>query len=947
MRHDFTPEEMESLIRDMNQQEFAEFQQALAESATAEEWLQDNFADTFTRAFADCHHRLWDWFDRVRLDKYQPAICEAWARSLGKCLDGETLVLMSDGSQKRVAEIQVGDRIQSHNLETGRIEEDRVSRVWATGTKPCISLRTRTSKHVIVTREHRMLSFDGWKEAGDIGLYDRIASPRNTRIDGKEGHSDEEVRFLAYLIAEGGLNGGSTVFTNADPVIVDDFRKCADALGYDVRFQCRYGYRVVTRQKPSRAAKGEHYSDLRKWVKAQGIMCKAINKRVPAWVFGIPERQRWMFLAAMIDTDGWVDVKAGSINITLASQGLVQDIAYLFASVGAVTTTYYKPNKCAGAWNLIVDQDALGMCIQKLPLILKKGKLVQCGDKPRHSLRDTYPSRIGANLPPGVNRRLRREGFPKMGGLSYGDVTREKVRTAIKGFAHPLWVSLESADVFWDKVVAIEDAGDRVTYDLEVEKNHNLITNLLVTHNSTSVEHAVGLVAVRQTRKFALYVSAIQVQANAHVQTIAAILRSIGLERKVDDYGVSPGWRRDHLQLNNFSVSGYGVDGAMRGIKVGSTRPDLIILDDIDEEDDTPETVRAKIDAITNKILPAGSADCIVCFVQNLIHEGSVMSQLMDGRADFLNDRNRIEPVQAVKDLTYEIAVRQETGRRYYSFTGGEPTFLDLKTWERKANEWGIKAFLREAQHEVESIGGYFFDVSYWKPKNGLSPENIIDRDEVPAGLRVCLAWDLAATQGGGDYTCGVLLGVDINQIVYVLDVIRGQWSSERVRAKVLLESGKVRAHYPNYVIRLPQDPAQAGKDQAVQYARMLKDFLVRIQSISGNKAHRADGWAEAVNLGNVKLVKADWNWEYINEHKNFQESGYKGRDDQIDPSADAFNHLDIHRSFEATDRYSTTAEEAVEYADPEFDPGPPSPAQIMEWSRQQQNGGFDQAAGW
>lgn len=460
---------------------------------------------------------------------------------------------------------------------------------------------------------------------------------------------------------------------------------------------------------------------------------------------------------------------------------------------------------------------------------------------------------------------------------------------------------------------------------------------------TSQAEHAVALVATRQVRKFGLYISAIQTQANLHIQNIASILTGMDLKREVDEQGRDTGWRRDHLRLFNFAIGGFGIDGAMRGIKVGSQRVDFFFFDDIDEQDDSPERVQQKIDAITQKILPAGSPDAVVFFLQNVIHENSIMSRLLDGRADFLTDRIVSGPIKAVENCVIEDKEDPVTGRKFWKLSG-QSNFLDLKVWDRKVNEWGKKAFLREAQHEVERTGGYFFDSRMF----GFV-------DEAPEGLPVCMAWDMAATEDGGDYTVGVKMAMDEVGTTYVLDVVRGQWSSEKVRARVLTEASEVRRRFKQYVIRLSQDPSQAGKDQANRYAALMQSFNLRIQSVTGTKAKRADGWAEAVNLGKVKLVRADWNYEFIEEHKWFMEFGYKGHDDQIDSAADSHGQLASSLTgAEVLDRWASPeiSDGAVSAGtgdvDPEFDSGPPSIQEIMRMSREiNDEGDYGQAVGW
>jgi hypothetical protein len=89
--------------------------------------------------------------------------------------------------------------------------------------------------------------------------------------------------------------------------------------------------------------------------------------------------------------------------------------------------------------------------------------------------------------------------------------------------------------------------------------------------------------------------------------------------RKVGKYGSSKGWRRNRLRTaSGLTVDALGLDTARRGFKVEEQRPDMMIFDDIDGELDTIETTDKKETIITKKLLPAGSKDCAILFVQNL-----------------------------------------------------------------------------------------------------------------------------------------------------------------------------------------------------------------------------------------------------------------------------------------------------------------------------------------
>lgn len=422
---------------------------------------------------------------------------------------------------------------------------------------------------------------------------------------------------------------------------------------------------------------------------------------------------------------------------------------------------------------------------------------------------------------------------------------------------------------------------------------------------SSTGELGVARCCVKLSRRFVLYLSETQDQANLHVQAIGTLMETLGMERAVNQYGQAKGWKVSLLRTaNGFNVLALGLDAASRGVKLDQYRPDLIICDDVDNQSDTIEAVDKKIRTLTTAILPAGSSDCAVLFLQNKIHKNGIVAQLCDGRADFLHDREPAHEEPAVVGLKTRI-VPQDDGANTYEIIEGTATWegQNLKVCQKQINTWGLKAFRREANHEVKDADGIFFRVGML---------GTVLPTEVPPLTKVCLAGDLAATEGGGDYTVLSVIGTDGNGKFYVLMVLRGQWSSERVRQIINLARTYYKAQYKTMSIHLPQDPGQAGKDQAEQLRKKYSGASVEI--VSGKKWVRAQSLAENVNLGNVYLVNQDvpdvfapwiedpraWRWHtsLIDEFDNFKENVEHQLDDTVDSCSDGHDHIATRRSF-------------------------------------------------
>jgi error-prone DNA polymerase len=50
---------------------------------------------------------------------------------------------------------------------------------------------------------------------------------------------------------------------------------------------------------------------------------------------------------------------------------------------------------------------------------------------------------------------------------------------------------LAGSDIYWDRIVAIEPVGERATYDLKIEGDHNFVANHFIVHNSHAASFAL------------------------------------------------------------------------------------------------------------------------------------------------------------------------------------------------------------------------------------------------------------------------------------------------------------------------------------------------------------------------------------------------------------------------------------------------------------------------
>lgn len=191
--------------------------------------------------------------------------------------------------------------------------------------------------------------------------------------------------------------------------------------------------------------------------------------------------------------------------------------------------------------------------------------------------------------------------------------------------------------------------------------------------------------------------------------------------------------------------------------------------------------------------------------------------------------------------------------------------------------------FAGQYQQEPSPRGGGFF-----------KPGNIELVPALPEGIKWVRGWDMAATANGGDWTCGAKLGVK-DGIIYIADVRRVQGSPDEVE-RLLVNT----AQMDSCLQSIPQDPGAAGKSVVAYMSKKLHGAKFKFSLESGDKATRAEPIASQVNVGNVRMLKADWNESFVHELASFPVGAH---DDQVDAMSRAYSELMGYKSSFVTRR--------------------------------------------
>jgi predicted phage terminase large subunit-like protein len=209
------------------------------------------------------------------------------------------------------------------------------------------------------------------------------------------------------------------------------------------------------------------------------------------------------------------------------------------------------------------------------------------------------------------------------------------------------------------------------------------------------------------------------------------------------------------------------------------------------------------------------------------------------------------------------------------------PEWEDSNALSRKRAAVGERAWSALFQQRPRPMQGGLFKVA------NLALVDLGSTELVGEAVR---AWDLAATVSDGhnnpDWTVGLKLVARPDGRWIITDVVRLRGTPFEVE-QAMVETAERDGDLVR--IGIPEDPGQAGKVQAAYLTRRLAGRIVVASRETGSKLTRAAAVSSQVEVGNILMIKAEWNSDFVEELGSFP---YGDKDDQVDALCRAFGLL-------------------------------------------------------
>ncbi len=343
-----------------------------------------------------------------------------------------------------------------------------------------------------------------------------------------------------------GQTGGAG-FTSADPEIVARMRSAGERLGFSVRNVSRYDWKLTGHARfieppdgtcacgcgqptptATRSRNGNVKGQPRRYadghssrrgaattvLRRHGVpRALSREKTIPEIIYRLPRDQLARFIAVFWMCDGTVGSKGTGISTTLASERLVRQLQHLLLRFGIQSGVRFHRSTLNGevfpSWTLRVYSQSEQNFLDVIPLWGKKRERLAaaCAARSRAvqanvgapSLSAEMRARLDAatRLPDGRADTARFKQIAERLGAKYrfqfshivNRQTGHLNRPGFRAFCEVFGLTREygwllDSDVFWDRIVSIEDVGERHVYDLTVEPSACFVANDVIVHNT-------------------------------------------------------------------------------------------------------------------------------------------------------------------------------------------------------------------------------------------------------------------------------------------------------------------------------------------------------------------------------------------------------------------------------------------------------------------------------
>lgn len=378
---------------------------------------------------------------------------------------------------------------------------------------------------------------------------------------------------------------------------------------------------------------------------------------------------------------------------------------------------------------------------------------------------------------------------------------------------------------------------------------------------STSLTHSYLLACLLfGVRDFALIISDTETQAIQFLNDIKVELKEN--DELIKEFGVKKFLRDTETDISvschagKFRIIAKGSEQKVRGLKWRNRRPNLVICDDFENDEQVLNRERRRKFQkwFQNALMPVGSDDCIFRVAGTILHEDSMLERLLTDKM-WVSHRFRAHNEDFTELLWPERFPKER--------------LLEIRA--QYASQGNLDGYSQEYLNTPIEADNAFFKNEWFVPMN---------ESDFVSPKRYFISADLAVSQAQyADYTCFVVGGVDENNIIHIVECQYGRWDSMQTTDKLF---ALVREYEPEDIY-IEQGAIEKSIGPLINGEMIKRNYYFNITTISStkDKMSRAQTIKARMKVGGVKFdVNSNWIDDLKDEMMKFPRGKH---DDKVD----------------------------------------------------------------
>ena len=376
-------------------------------------------------------------------------------------------------------------------------------------------------------------------------------------------------------------------------------------------------------------------------------------------------------------------------------------------------------------------------------------------------------------------------------------------------------------------------------------------------------------------------------------------------ERLRKDYGIKAFLKETETNIivlmndgRKFRIQAKGSEQKVRGIKWENKRPDLIVCDDLEEDEQvmSPERREKFCKWFMNALVPCGSDSCSIRVVGTILHLDSMLNRLIHNKQ--------------WKHLFYEAEDGEFKGLLWPEKFSEETLRAIQQDYIEDGNPEG---YSQEYRNQPVDIKRAFFKSDYF-----YDFERDSDGEWIKPNMEYFAAADFAISEKEkADFTVIIVGGVDPKGVLHIVDVNRFKTEDGMLIIEELISTQK---HWKPRLFTFETAQIDKAIGSFLDKEMRKRGVFLPIEKVTPTQSKTMRGRSiQAMHRsGSIKYDrKASWYDTFFSELMMVADSGPRGRhDDQFD--AFAYLGLTIDQHFEAMSE-EEEEEEAYDIAFDEY----------------------------